>query len=385
MIDLSKPVVIAGAGIGGLALAAALQRRRIPVRVLERTAALAPVGAGLVLQPNAMTVIAALGLSDAVIAAGRQVARAAILDARGRALGGEQDLQALTAQFGAPAVAIHRARLHRVLEEAVAPGTIDLGVTVVAFEARGGSVSIRCDNDATIEAAALVGADGLRSNVRRRLVGDGEPIYSGYTSWRGVTVAGRGPSLSRTSESWGRGERFGMADIGHGEIYWFAVANAPPGGRDQAPHAELLHRFGDWHEPIRAVLEATPRERIVRTDIADRQPITRWHEGRVALLGDAAHPMTPNLGQGACQAIEDAAVLAHALATHDTIESAFASYERQRVARANAIVMGARRLGAVAQWSNPLLVLARDTLLRFTPDRVTRRSVQSLWKSDIAI
>ena len=120
----ARPVVVAGAGIGGLALAVALQRRRIPVRVLERTPSLAPAGAGLMLQPNAMTVMSALGLSDAVVAAGKPVARAAILDRQGRGLGGEQDLNELTSRFGAPAVAIHRARLHRVLEQAVAPGTI---------------------------------------------------------------------------------------------------------------------------------------------------------------------------------------------------------------------------------------------------------------------
>ena len=171
--------------------------------------------------------------------------------------------------------------------------------------------------------------------------------YAGYTSWRGVTEGGRVAPLDRISESWGRGERFGMVGIGHGEVYWFAVADAPPGGepggkstgkpgeKDADAKAYLLDRFGPWHAPVRAVIEATPPERILRTDIADRDPITRWHDGPVVLLGDAAHPMTPNLGQGACQAIEDAYALAEALATSNTsggtiasaVESAFRSEE----------------------------------------------------------
>ena len=408
----THPIVIAGAGIGGLTLAVALQRRSIPVRVLERTATLAPVGAGLALQPNAMAVMTALGLAEAVLAAGQPVTRAAMLDDRGNLLGREQDLAALSAPFGAPVVAIHRARLHDVLHRAIAPGTLELGVEVVDYETRdtvvddvaghgadlepggaghaaggagGAVVRVRCGDGSSVEADVLVGADGLRSRVRQRLIGDGEPVYSGYTSWRGVTTAGRGPQITRMSESWGRGERFGMVDIGHGEIYWFAVADAPPGGRDGSTagdvHASLLTRFGGWHAPVRRVLEATPPDRIVRTDIADRHPITRWHDGSVVLLGDAAHPMTPNLGQGACQAIEDAVVLADAFVTSETVEAAFRLYEQQRVQRANAVVFAARRFGALAQWSNPAAVWLRATLMRVTPDRVTHRQLQSLWRS----
>lgn len=383
MVAFRHPIVIAGAGIGGLTLAIALQRRGFPVRVLERTATLAPVGAGLALQPNAMAVMAALGLADAVTAAGQPVARAAILDDRGGLLGGEQDMRALTAPFGAPVVAIHRARLHQALQNAVAPGTIELGIEVVDYALRGETVVVHCGDGSTMDADVLVGADGLRSRVRRRLVGDVDPVYSGYTSWRGVTTAGAGPQLTRMSESWGRGERFGMVDIGHSEIYWFAVVDAPPGGTDRDVRAELLARFGDWHAPIRTVLDATPSDRIVRTDIADRQPISRWHDGRVVLIGDAAHPMTPNLGQGACQAIEDAVALADAVASSETIDGAFSLYEARRVSRANAVVRAARRFGLVAQWSNPIAVQLRSVLMRVTPASATRKQLQSLWRAPV--
>lgn len=377
MVNVQRPIVIAGAGVGGLTLAIALQRRGFPVRVLERTATLAPVGAGLALQPNATAVLRDLDLADAAMAAGQPVARAAILDDRGRLLGAEQDMNALTASFGAPVVAIHRGRLHAVLQNAVAPGTIQLGIEVVDYELRAETVVVHCSDGSTVDTDLLVGADGLRSRVRQRLIGDGEPFYSGYTSWRGVSEAGRGPRLVRSGESWGRGERFGMVEIGHGEIYWFAVVNAPPGGTDRDARGELLARFGDWHAPVRAVLEATSPDRILRTDISDRQPITCWHDGRVLLLGDAAHPMTPNLGQGACQAIEDAAVLADALASSETVDAACRLYESRRVSRANAIVLAARRLGSIAQWSNPVAVRLRNLMMR--------AQLRSLWRAPVGV
>ena len=373
-------VLIVGGGIGGLTLAVALAQQGHAARVLERARTLAPAGAGLALQPNAMTVLAALGLADATVAAGQVVARAAILDRNGRALGAELDMTALGARFGAPVVAIHRARLHGVRRDAVGNAALTLGAEVLAFESSVSGATVRCQDGRRFDADIVVGADGLRSAIRRQLLDDGEPLYSGYTSWRGVTRSGAGPPLTRMTESWGAGERFGMVDIGYGETYWFAVADAPPGGADRDARAELLERFAGWHEPIRAVLEATEPERIIRTDISDRDPVTRWHGGRVVLLGDAAHPMTPNLGQGACQAIEDAAVLADELSQSTDARQALVNYERRRAARANGIVMRARRLGQIAQWRRPIAVGARNTIMRLTPRGAAERQVRDLWR-----
>ena len=374
-------VLIVGGGIGGLTLAVALAQKGHVPRVLERSRTLAAAGAGLALQPNAMTVLASLGLADATVAAGRDVPRAAILDRNGRALGAELDMASLGARFGAPVVAIHRARLHSVLRDAVGDAALTLGTEVVHVDSSVSGASLRCQDGRILEADIVVGADGLRSTIRRHLLDDGEPIYSGYTSWRGVTTPGAGPTLVRMTESWGAGERFGMVDIGHGEIYWFAVADAPQGARDRDARAELLERFAGWHEPVRAVLEATEPDRIIRTDISDRDPVTRWHSGRVVLLGDAAHPMTPNLGQGACQAIEDAAVLADELSQSTDVRQALVNYERRRVTRANGIVMRARRLGQIAQWQHPISVRVRNTLMRFTPRPAAEKQVRDLWRA----
>src|SRR5436305_918300 len=183
------------------------------------------------------------------------------------------------------------------------------------------------------------------------MVGDGGPLYCGYTSWRGLSPRADLAPEGQTSETWGRGVRLGFVPVGHGEVYWFAVANAPPGGPNEDARAELMERFGGWHEPIPELIASTPSECIVRTDISDRKPLDRWSCGPVTLLGDAAHPMTPNLGQGGCQAVEDAVVLAECLDSSADALAALAEYERRRIPRANRLVLASRRMGAVAQWS----------------------------------
>jgi 2-polyprenyl-6-methoxyphenol hydroxylase-like FAD-dependent oxidoreductase len=374
-------VVVAGAGIGGLTLAIALRRRGARVRVFERANHLGAVGAGIGLPANGVKALQTLGLGESVTRAGMIVRRAAILDARGRPLGAEVDLTSVYQEIGASLVALHRARLHALLLDALGSGVVTTGAHVVSFEQTADVVHVALMTGERVEAKLLVGADGLHSNVRAQVVGNDPPVYSGYTSWRGVTPANAVTVPARTTESWGRGERFGIVPIGFGEIYWFAVADAPPNRRDTDVRGELMARFGSWHEPVAAIIEATPPERIMRTDIYDRDPIERWHSGRVVLLGDAAHPMTPNLGQGAGQAIEDAVVLDECLAQATSIEEALTHYEQRRVARANGIVRASRQFGAIAQWSNPLAAWLRDRVMSLTPPAAAVRQARKLMES----
>ena len=367
---MSSRVVIAGAGIGGLTTAIALRRHGISARVLERATALGPVGAGLALQPNAMRALRTLGLDQAVVAQGAEQTQAALLDDRGRGLGSATDFRQVYTEMGAPTVALHRARLHTTLLESLDPAQVETHTAVLGYDPTPNGVAIRTSTGEIIDADLLVGADGLRSAVRAQMVGDGEPVYAGYTSWRGVTPAGSVRPTEGVTESWGRGHRFGIVGIGFGQIYWFAVANAPPRGEDADVRRELIARFGSWHQPIREIILATPPEQIVRTDISDRPTLTRWHDGRAVLLGDAAHPMTPNLGQGAGQAIEDAVALAELVATVRPMDAALAAYERRRLAHANALVVASRRFGQVSQWGHPVAVWARNTALRLTPASV---------------
>jgi 2-polyprenyl-6-methoxyphenol hydroxylase-like FAD-dependent oxidoreductase len=260
---------------------------------------------------------------------------------------------------------------------------VRLSFDVLEYKCEGARVRVVSTSGEQVEADLLVGADGLNSSVREQFVSDGAPTYRGYTSWRGVTPAGAVAPPARMTESWGRGERFGIVDIGFGEIYWFAVANARAGGSDTDVQRELQARFGGWHEPIGAIIEATPAARILRTDISDREPIERWHDGAVILLGDAAHPMTPNLGQGAGQAIEDAIVLDQCLSAESTIEDAAQRYEARRVSRANGLVRASRRMGAVAQWQNRAAVCLRNTGMRLTPTSAALTQARKIMQVDL--
>ena len=350
---------------------------------LERSPELRTAGAGLGLGPNAIKGFERIGLATAILRAGATIRRAAILDSDGRVLGAEIDVARLQTEIGAAQIAIHRTRLHDALLAAVGAHAVRLDFAVARYDQRDGRVVVDSDAGQRLEADLLVGADGLRSAVRAQLVGDGEPVYAGYTSWRGITPPGAIAPPARMTESWGRGERFGMVDVGFGEIYWFAVANAAAGGTDTDVQRELLARFATWHDPIPAIIAATPASRILRTDITDRPPIECWHAGRVVLLGDAAHPMTPNLGQGACQAIEDAVVLDQCLSGDGPHEAALRRYEARRIARVNALVRASRRLGAIAQWRNSIAVWLRNTGMRLAPSSVVMAQTRRMLHTDL--
>jgi 2-polyprenyl-6-methoxyphenol hydroxylase-like FAD-dependent oxidoreductase len=367
-------VAIVGAGIGGLVLARALELAGIDATLFERAPELAPLGAGILVQTGALLALRTLGLARTVEAAGREVTLGLGLTASGKRLQ-STDMTVLKKELGAGVVAIHRGRLQQVLAGALERTPIKLGKQCVGFDADGAGVIVRFSDGSQERAALLVGADGLNSAVRRALLGDTPLRYAGYTSWRGVAPRTQGVADGRIAEIWGRGLRFGYVAVSESEVYWFAVANAPEGGRDDDPHRAVAERFAEFCVPVPALVEATPPERVFRTDIHDRPPVAGWSRGRVTLLGDAAHPTTPNLGQGGCMAIEDAVTLAHQLATKDSHEAAFAAYEAARVSRTTRIVEASYRFGKIAQLDGAVSTAVRNLALRLTPSRVVAKEL----------
>jgi 2-polyprenyl-6-methoxyphenol hydroxylase-like FAD-dependent oxidoreductase len=374
-----RHVLIAGAGIGGLTLACALRGAGLSATVFERAEALRPVGAGITVQMNAMAALRSLGLADAVAEAGASMSSAAMRNPSGQKLS-SLAFEALQREFGVPVIAIHRARLQAVLLAHAGEEHVHLGRAVKGLHDDGQKVTVELSDGSTATGDLLVGADGLHSVVRREVLGDAPLRYSGYTSWRGVAKAASLVEPGATSETWGPGARFGIVPIGHGEVYWFATQNAPAGGRDEPgrARAHLLERFGGWHAPIAGLLEATAEEHIVRTDINDRPPVEHWSKGRVTLLGDAAHPMTPNMGQGGCQAMEDAVVLAGCLAREADVPSALAAYERRRIERANSFVSRSFQFGRLTQMESAAGRFVRDTLMRLMPASATANQVRAI-------
>ena len=275
-------------------------------------------------------------------------------------------------------VIVHRADLLAVLRAALPDQVITLGASVSNVTQDAAGVTLTLADGRSARGDMLIGADGLHSVVRANLFGQQPPRYAGYTSWRGV-VPFDATSLV-ACESFGRGARFGMAPLRGGRVYWYATQSAPAG--TQPPEGgwkpALLTQFEGWHAPIEALIAATDAAQILHLDIYDRPPLRHWSDGRITLLGDAAHPMTPNLGQGACQALEDAVALAqHLTASTDTI-AALQAFETARIPRTTSVVRQARAIGAVGQWANPIACMLRDMLLKHVASRLQERQLEPL-------
>jgi 2-polyprenyl-6-methoxyphenol hydroxylase-like FAD-dependent oxidoreductase len=344
------------------------------VIVLERAPRIDPVGAGITLFANAMRALDRLGVGEAVAAQGTPAKRSAILTWEGR------ELTQVPPDLLEGTVAVHRADLQAEL--AAAAGEVRLGAEVTAVEQDGSGIVARGADGSEERGDLLIGADGL-SSVVRRVIADVPPRYAGYTAWRGVSPVPVEPG--RLTESWGVGERFGLVDIGRGRTYWFATKNAPEGESDepQGRKAEVLRRFIGWHEPIAAIAEAADEGGILRNDVYYLEPLPRWSEGRVVLVGDAAHATTPGVGQGAAQAIEDAVVLADRLAGGDDLRAALAEYESIRRPRAEAVLKASRRADKAAQLGSPLGWRLRNVLVRRLPARAQRRQLEPLVRYEL--
>lgn len=367
----TRTAIVVGGGIGGVATAVALMSRGWRVEILEQAAAFGEVGAGLSLWPNGVRALDALGLGEQVRERALAETEAGIRDVSGRWLS-RTDTGELGRRFG-PVVMVHRADLFDVLRSAL-PADSLRAATVVTDARTGGAAAEVSVGGEVSQADIVVGADGINSVVRGSLWPHApEPRYAGYTAWR--LVADPGQRLVVGGETWGRGERVGVAPLPDGRTYLFGVANAPEGQHSSGGElGELRRRFGHWHQPIPALLAAADADAVVRHDIYDLPALSTFVSGRVALVGDAAHAMTPNMGQGANQALEDAVTLAALLDEHPVVPVALAQYDRRRRPRAQLIARRSARIGDIAQWSSAPAVTLRDLAVRLTPNAAIIRS-----------
>ncbi|MFI6014756.1 FAD-dependent monooxygenase [Streptomyces sp. NPDC051243] len=353
----SRRAVVIGGGIGGLTAAAALHRGGWDVAVLERAPSLEPVGAAISLAPNSLRALDVIGLGDEIRDLAAWQGDGGLRTPSGRWLS-RTDADTVGERFGGPLVLLHRATLINSLAARLPADAVRIGAAATVADP-GDADRPACVStpDGDLEADLVVAADGIRSAVRRTLFPDHPgTVYSGFTTWRVVIPV---PGLEFAShETWGQGRIWGSHPLKDGRVYAYAAATAP--AAQQAPddeRAELLRRYGDWHDPIPAILAAARPEDVLRHDVHHiAEPLPAHHRGRVALIGDAAHAMPPTLGQGGNQAIEDAIVLA---AYCDDL----AAYTAARLPRTTAIARRAVRVGRLNMMTGRAGIAVRNTVL----------------------
>ncbi|MGQ4389931.1 FAD-dependent monooxygenase [Streptomyces sp. SAS_270] len=367
--------VVVGGGIGGLAAAIGLRLIGWEVTVVERAPVLGDAGAGISLHANGIRALDILGVGGAVRAAACPQYTGGTRVPGGSWLA-RMDGAALERELGTPIVGIPRAALHRLLRAAL-PSESLVDAEATSVDSSDPSRVRVSTGEGVLEADLVVAADGVGSRLRAQLFSRHPgPVYSGSTVLRAITQ--RPVELDTDFElTWGKGAEFGHIAFADGRAEWHAVLNSPPGIRHTDALAEVRHRFGDWHAPIPTLLDATHPDAVLHHDIHElATPLPAFIAGRIVLLGDAAHAMTPNLGQGACQALEDAVVLAAALTTEPTIESALAHYDTERRPHSQSVARAARQAGRMGQQlSNPLAVALRNTALRLAPSRAMVRAI----------
>ena len=394
MASVSK-VIIIGGGIGGLTLARACLDVGIAVELYEKRdldAMLSGPG-GIFIQRNALRVYKLLQsgqIYQRFYDSGGKILKGGFFDRLGQPLYinapqfiGEEDL----------GVCLLRPELQRILLEALPEGTVRTGVAFEKFEDADNGIRVFFSDGRTVEGDILVGADGLYSKVRARLNGRErleEPVYSGTCCWRGYFDGSGLPLDSQYSwaEFWGQGTRFGYFDVGGGRFAFYAFHNTLGGGNDDALGGSLnalRSLFKGYAEPVPAIIEALEGEKIYRDDIVDRSPLgSQWGQGRVTLIGDAAHPVQPNIGQGGCMAVEDAFELAKQLFTNycggDTIPFLLRQFEASRTQRVTRVFDTSRQVGKLAQADTALGCFLRNWIYKLTPTRLA--DLQFKWLFD---
>lgn len=381
-----KRALVVGAGVGGLTLTTALRRNGIDATLFEKAPELRhiQVGGGLHVWPNAIKALRQVELGDAVEEIGMKVERVVFVSKKGKSLGG-LDVGEQTRQMGAQVMGTRRALLMKALADAVDEEAMVLGTELTRFEQDDDGVTAHFADGREERGDVLIGADGINSTVRSQLHGAEKPRYSGYSSW--IATVSRAevgiPDDGRLVVAFGPHGRFIFYHVAPGQLGWIANLNRPEGERDEGnAKAGLLESYKGWVEPTERIIAATDEQAIIRSDLVDRRPTKSWGEGRVTLLGDAAHPMTPNITQGACQAMEDAIVLTKLLRETADVAAALRRYEEQRIPHVGPIQKRARVVGALGQFDSRFLCAGRDFVLKTFGKRLSKKDAE-LWAHEV--
>lgn len=377
-----KKGIIIGAGIAGLTTAVALLKKGINVTIYEQAPEINEVGAGIWIAPNAMKVAERLGLAREITEAGKVLEKIRVVDLRNKPIS-FIDGNSVQSRHGFLTVAIHRARLQQILVSHIPRQHIVLNKKFRAYSQTNTSVTAAFEDGTITEGDFLINADGIKSKGRVQMHPDLNLRYSGQTCWRFVTEYELPEEEEHNMyEIWSlrKGLRVGYSKINDRQVYVFITSKEQPGGRDNTEKIkdDLLLLCAEFPSVIQNMIFSAKAENIIRNDLFDFKPLNRWVDGRVALAGDAAHATTPNLGQGACQAMEDAFVMAEQLALTDKVEQAFRQYQEIRIQKATYITNTSRLYGQITNTSGWLKAFLIH-MLRLTPRYISERQIDKIY------
>ncbi|MBX3242663.1 MAG: FAD-dependent monooxygenase [Chitinophagaceae bacterium] len=377
-------IAIIGGGIAGLTTAIAFQKAGYAPVVFEATDILKPVGAGLGLAANAIRALDKLGLKNQVVNRGRILSSFTIKDEKGKTIT-YTDSGKISREYGLDNFTIHRAALHEVLLAEIPKERLYTGRKCIDYTISNDGIThqLRFKDGSTCEADYVIVADGIHSPLRQKLVPGSVPRYAGYTCWRAV-VDNSDLKIDSSFEIWGSKGRFGAVPLADDQLYWFATVNSTANNPrfKNFTLADLGKWFMEYPPEVGEIIRSTFEDTLIWNDIIDLKPVQRYAFGRILLIGDAGHATTPNMGQGACQAIEDAAVLYSELITGGDMEDLFRRFEKRRLPRTHFITNQSARIGKIAQATNPFMIRIRNAAFRSLPDRIKDRQLKKLYNID---
>lgn len=359
-------ITILGAGIGGLCAAIALENNGFKVQIMESAEAFKPVGAGIALSPNAVNALEVLGIKDSILASALPYKSGAMLQVNGKTISA-MNLGKIISRAGGAFVSLHRHELHAALAARLTSTQVHFQKRCIKIEQKETNIRLWFSDGTEETTDILIAADGIHSVVRKYFLPESSERYSGQTCWRGVCKRGA-IEIDGVSETWGKGIRFGKVPLKDDRIYWFAVLDAPAEHHKNMSKRDLIKLFQDFHEPVPRIIEQTAEADIFQSDLNDLLPISQFAFGNVLLLGDAAHATTPNMGQGACMAIEDAAMLNILLKENKNFQEVFAEFGKRRIERTTKIVNMSYRFGKLSQSKNPMVIWLRNNLMKIMPE-----------------
>lgn len=373
-----KRIAIIGGGIGGLTAALAFKRKGLNVIVYESATEIKPVGAGIGIANNAMQIFKKLGIHEKIEKAGVKVSVMNITDHQLRSLSC-MDLKEFEVKYGVCNVSIHRAVLQNILAEEIGFENIKLSKRLLKIE-QNENVKLFFEDGSIETADVVIAADGIKSVVRNQLFDPLQIRDTKQICWRGVSKVSLPKDYNNKAvEAWGKGKRFGFVQINDQDTYWYAVVNESLINQ----HDDNLHDlFSDFNNDVLNIIENTSEDTVIKNRIIDLKPIHQWYSKSICLLGDAAHATTPNLGQGACQAIEDAYLLAELYQEDKSIETVFKEYQKLRIKKAHKIVKSSWRIGKIAHLENSFIIYVRNLLMRCIPKSANNKQLQSIFNMD---